>query len=62
MESEIIHLHDKRVEHLVISMSAKIADAVDMIQKAKSITGCAEDLLLKTQLELEELFLSLPNP
>ncbi len=59
MKPEVINLHDKRMEQSVISISAKIADAVEMVQKAKELTASSEDVLAKAQLALEELYIAL---
>lgn len=59
MEPEVISLHDKRVEQSIISIGAKIADAIEMIQTAKEMASSSEDVLIKAQLELEELYVGL---
>lgn len=59
MESGIIDLRDKQTEQLIINISAKVADAVEEMEKAKKIITNSEDVLIKAQLELEQLFLML---
>ncbi len=57
MKPEIIDLWGKQLEQRIISISAKVADAVEKVQEAKEKIASSEDMLIKTQLELEELFL-----
>lgn len=57
MEPEIIRLQDKRTEQSLVSISAKLADAVEMLQITKEMTGTSAQMLIKAQLELEELYL-----
>ena len=59
MESEVINLQDKRIEQSVVGISVKIADVVEMVQKAKEMTISSEDILVKAQMELEELYIAL---
>jgi hypothetical protein len=59
VEPEIINLHDKRIEQSVISISVKIANAIEMIQKTKEMTANSERMLVKAYLELEELYTKL---
>ncbi|MEN6412836.1 MAG: hypothetical protein ABFC84_08735 [Veillonellales bacterium] len=62
MRPEVINLHDKRIEQSVVRISAKIADAVKMVQKAKEMAISSEDVLIKAQLELEEIYIVLDKP
>lgn len=57
--TQIINLHDKRLEQAVISISAKVADAVEMVQQAREMTISSEGVLIKAQLALEELYIAL---
>ncbi len=50
---------DKRLEQSVVHIGAKIADAVELVQRAKEMTANSEDALIKAQLELEELFIGM---
>ncbi len=50
---------DKQTEQSIVSISAKIADAVEMVRKAKEMTARSERILIKVQLELEELCVAL---
>jgi hypothetical protein len=59
VEPEIINLHNKRVEQSVISISIKIAHAIEMVQKTKEMTANSERMLVKAYLELEELYTKL---
>lgn len=59
METKVINLHDKWLEQSVISISAKVADAVEMVQQAKEMTISSESVLIKAQLALEELYIAL---
>ncbi|MFY9174965.1 MAG: hypothetical protein WAO24_06435 [Peptococcia bacterium] len=59
MESDDTNLHGNRVDRSVINISARIADAVEMMQKAKEMTASSTNILITVQKELEELFLSL---
>lgn len=59
MESDDTNLHGNRVDQSVINISARIADAVEMMQKAKEMTASSTNILITVQKELEELFLSL---
>ncbi len=59
MEPGIIYLKNKRMEQSVTSISAKITSAVEMVQKAKVMMNMSENMLIKAQLELEELYIAL---
>jgi hypothetical protein len=59
VETKVINLHDKWLEQSVISISAKVADAVEMVQQAKEMTISSESVLIKAQLALEELYIAL---
>ena len=59
MGPEIINLQDKRTEQSVVGISAKIANAVELIKKAKEMTSLSEDVLIMAQLELEKLYIAL---
>ncbi|MDD2574289.1 MAG: hypothetical protein WCS98_07975 [Bacillota bacterium] len=59
MGPEIITLWGKRTEQSIISISEKVSDAMEMLQKAKKAVARSEGLLIKAQLELEELFIGL---
>ena len=52
MEKELIHLADKRLEKRIPAISAKVADATDLLQSAVE----AKILLLEVQRELEDLY------
>lgn len=59
MKLEVINLRDKRLEQLIISIGAKIANAVEMVQKAKEMTANSEETLIQAHLDLEELYIAL---
>lgn len=59
MEIEVINLRDKRLEQAVVSISAKLADAIEMARQAKMLSADSEAMLIQAQLELEELFVQL---
>ncbi|MEL7657245.1 MAG: hypothetical protein AAGU75_15215 [Bacillota bacterium] len=59
MEREVINLLDKRVERSLVSISAMVADAIEMAQKAKTLSVDSEEKLALVQLELENLYLQL---
>lgn len=59
MEPKVIDLREKCLEQSIIGISAKIANAVEMVQKAKELTASSEDVLIRAQLGLEELYLGL---
>jgi hypothetical protein len=59
MEAEVINLREKRLEQVVVGISAKIADALEMSRKAKTLSANSEERLIQAQLELEELFVQL---
>lgn len=61
MESNDNDFSGNRMDQSVINISAKIADAVEMVQRLKEITDKSKDMLIKVQMELEELFLSIDN-
>lgn len=58
-ESEVINLQDKRIERLLVSISAMIADAIEIAQKAKAMSADSEEKLTLAQLELENLYIQL---
>jgi len=59
MEREVINLQDKRIERLLVSISAMIADAIEIAQKAKAMSVDSEKKLTLAQLELENLYIQL---
>jgi len=59
MEREVINLQDKRIERLLVSISAMIADAIEIAQKAKAMSVDSENKLTLAQLELENLYIQL---
>ncbi|MCB8815265.1 hypothetical protein [Desulfosporosinus shakirovi] len=59
MEREVINLQDKRIERLLVSISAMIADAIEIAQKAKAMSADSEEKLTLAQLELENLYIQL---
>jgi len=59
MEREVINLQDKRIERMLVSISAMIADAIEIAQKAKAMSVDSEKKLTLAQLELENLYLQL---
>ena len=61
METKVIGLRDKRLEQSVVSISVKIADVLEMTQKARALSADSEAKLIKVHLELEELYAQI-NP
>lgn len=59
MEREVINLQDKRIERLLVSIGAMIADAIEIAQKAKAMSADSEEKLTLAQLELENLYIQL---
>ncbi|MDR3601427.1 MAG: hypothetical protein P4L49_13260 [Desulfosporosinus sp.] len=59
MEQEVINLQDKRIERMLVSISAMIADAIEIAQKAKAMSVDSEEKLTLAQLELENLYIQL---
>ena len=59
MEREVINLQDKRIERVLVSISAMIADAIEIAQKAKAMSVDSEKKLTLAQLELENLYIQL---
>ena len=59
MESEIIALRDKRLEHAIVGISAKIATVIVMAEKGKTMPAVWLDILIETQLELEDMYIQL---
>lgn len=59
MREEVINLRDKRLEQSILGISTEIANAVEMAEKSKKLAANTEDILKRTQLELEELYLGL---
>lgn len=55
METENIYPQDNLLEQLITNVSAKVADAVEMVQKAKMLTTASENVLIEAQIELEEI-------
>ena len=58
-EREVINLQDKRIERMLVSISAMIADAIEIAQKAKAMSVDSEEKLTLAQLELENLYIQL---
>lgn len=59
MEREVINLQDKRIERIIVSISAMIADAIEIAQKANAMSIDSEKKLILAQLELENLYIQL---
>lgn len=59
MERVVINLQDKRIERLLVGISAMIADAIEIAQKAKAMSVDSENKLTLAQLELENLYIQL---
>jgi hypothetical protein len=59
MDNEIVPFERKRLEQSISKIGAKVADAVELSNKAKELTTGAESILISAQQELEELYLSL---
>ena len=59
MEREVINLQNKRIERMLVGISAMIADAIEIAQKAKAMSVDSEKKLTLAQLELENLYIQL---
>lgn len=59
MKPDTINLADKQLEQSVIDISVKIADAVEIAQRSMDMADTSKDMLIKAQLELEELYIAL---
>ncbi|ODA41821.1 hypothetical protein [Desulfosporosinus sp. BG] len=59
MEREVIKLQDKRIERIIVNISAMIADAIEIAQKANAMSIDSEKKLILAQLELESLYIQL---
>lgn len=59
MEREALERYEKHIEQSLSKISAKIADAADLSQKARQLSAKSELLLINIQRELEELYISL---
>lgn len=59
MESYVNSLQDKWLAQTIASISAKTADAAEMVQKSKEMAAGSEAILIKAQLELKELLMAL---
>lgn len=62
MKPEVINLRNKRIGQFITSIGAKVADAVELCQKAKELSASSEGILITAQRELEELYVSLDEP
>jgi len=51
----------RRIEHALCDISAKIATVIELSQNAKQPAQDAQFLLIRAQQELEDLYLSLEN-
>ncbi len=61
MGTENSHPQDEQTEQSIVSVSAKIADALEMVRKAKVMTTVSENVLIQAQLELEEICVKLKD-
>lgn len=59
MEKTAVPMERTNTEHALLSVSAKIADALELSQKAKELFASSELLLIAAQQELEALHLAL---
>lgn len=57
MEAEVINMWDKKLEQSVVSINAKIADAIEMTRQARALSANSEAKLIEASLELEEFIL-----
>lgn len=55
-EKEAQNLVDKQLADTLAHIGAKIADAVELAQKAKTFSASSEALMILAQCELEELY------
>lgn len=56
MKAKRAHWHMAQMEKSIIGIGAKIADALEIVQKAKGAAMDTETMLIKAQVELEELY------
>lgn len=59
MNPEQKELQAKHIEESITRIGAKVADAVELSQKAKDLSADSETLLINVQQELEELYVSM---
>ena len=59
MNPEKKELQAKHIEESISRIGAKVADAVDLSQKVRSLSANTEALLINVQQELEELYVSM---
>ena len=59
MDKEIINLSEKRIEKGISQIGAKVADAVEISEKLRELSGQSVALLIDAQKELEELYVSM---
>lgn len=62
MKHGIVDIQRKRIEQALSHISAMIANAFESLQQAKLQKQAAEKILLQSQIDLEELYLSIGKP
>ena len=61
MEKNGMHMEYRCIEQKLSQISAKIANATDLSQRAKEIANSSESTLISAQKEIEALYVSLEN-
>lgn len=59
MEQGIIKLTGRRLESLIVSASADIADAAQIAEQAVALTSVSTELIISAQRKIEDLYLLL---
>jgi len=59
MDTENNKSQVKKIEEAISYIGAKVADAAELSQQAKRLSGNSEALLINVQQELEDLYVSL---
>ncbi len=61
MEDNGMHMEYRCIEQKLSQISARIADATDLSQRAKEFANSSESTLISVQKEIEALYVSLEN-
>jgi len=61
MNPKVLDLHQKRSEVAISNMGARIADAIELSEKAKELSAKSTALLVGVQQDLEELYVSMAD-
>jgi len=61
MEQGIIKLGSKRLENLIISASADIADAAQIAEQAVALSSVSTELIISAQRKMEDIYILLED-